>query len=570
MSSLYSRDFIVTLIIVLIPLCLALNADSYGQRIMTLSGIYAIAAMGYHLIFGRLGALSLAQGCFFGLGAYSAGLIGVHFELSFLTCLLFAVIFTALVALIIALPVLRLESHYFALATLGIAQVALLIAINWTEVTGGANGTYGIPQLDLFGMELSSSNHVLLFVWVILVIIVSLTFWIMRAPFNYQVTLLKDTPEVAASSGIDIGRWRLTFFIMSAIFGATAGALQAYTIGVVSPATLEFQVMVSILAMTVIGGKNHPAGAVIGAILLTHLPEWFRFLETHYLIAYGVALLCTIIITPSGIFGLFEKFIIKNPTYDLKILPSKENKSVSDASSTLLEIQGLSKTYGGIKALKNLNMTLQSYQIVGLVGPNGSGKSTLINIISGLQRQDEGIIKLDGSFIENTPSYKRSNWGIARTYQTSLRSSSLDVYQAILACSSNQHNLEHRDNQTHAILRNSRLTSKTGSMIGDLSAADARELDLCMALATEPKILLLDEPAAGLSSAEQQFLSTKIRQLAQSGISILIVDHSMDFLLPVVDRLICLDQGSVVAEGTPAEVLADPKALKLYFGNSRL
>jgi ABC-type branched-subunit amino acid transport system permease subunit len=224
MSSLYSRDFIVTLIIMLIPLCLALNTDSYGQRIMTLSGIYAIAAMGYHLIFGRLGALSLAQGCFFGLGAYSAALIGVHFELSFLTCLLFAVIFTALVALIIALPVLRLESHYFALATLGIAQVALLIAINWTEVTGGANGAYGIPQLDLFGMELSSSNDVLIFVWVILFIIVSLTFWIMRAPFNYQVTLLKDTPEVAASSGIDIGRWRLTFFIMSAIFGATSGS----------------------------------------------------------------------------------------------------------------------------------------------------------------------------------------------------------------------------------------------------------------------------------------------------------------------------------------------------------
>ena len=299
MSSLYSRDFIVTLIIMLIPLCLALNTDSYGQRIMTLSGIYAIAAMGYHLIFGRLGALSLAQGCFFGLGAYSAALIGVHFELSFLTCLLFAVIFTALVALIIALPVLRLESHYFALATLGIAQIALLIAINWTEVTGGANGAYGIPQLDLFGMELSSSNDVLIFVWVILFIIVSLTFWIMRAPFNYQVTLLKDTPEVAASSGIDIGRLRLTFFTMSAIFGAIAGALQAYTIGVVSPATLEFQVMVSILAMTVIGGKNHPAGAVIGAILLTHLPEWFRFLETHYLIAYGVALLCTIIVAPS-------------------------------------------------------------------------------------------------------------------------------------------------------------------------------------------------------------------------------------------------------------------------------
>ena len=218
---------------------------------------------------------------------------------------------------------------------------------------------------------------------------------------------------------------------------------------------------------------------------------------------------------------------------------------------------------------ENLNLRINDNESIAILGPNGSGKSTLINIISGLQRQDEGTIKLDGSFIENIASYKRSNKGIARTYQTPLRSSDLNVFQAILACSSNQHNLKHRHNQTHAILRNSRLISKTEIMVGDLSTADARELDLCMALATEPKILLLDEPAAGLSSAEQQFLSTKIRHLAQSGISILIVDHSMDFLLPVVDRLICLDQGSVVAEGVPAKFLADPKALKLYFGTAR-
>jgi branched-chain amino acid transport system permease protein len=533
---------------------------------MTLSGIYAIAAVGYHLVFGRLGSLSLAQGAFFGLGAYSASLIGVHFELSFLVCLLFAIGFTSLVAAIIAIPVLRLESHYFALATLGISQVALLIAINWTEVTGGANGIYGVPQFDLFGKKLSSSTEILLFVWSVLLIAVIFTFWLTRRPFNYQMSLLRDTPEIAASSGIDIGRWRFKFFLISAIFGATAGALQAYTIGVVSPATLEFQVMVSILAMTMIGGKNHPAGAIIGAILLTHLPEWFRFLETHYLIAYGVVLLIAIIIAPNGIVGLFQKFLISRSHPNYIDLPPHNHPEVSHSKNISLEIKSLAKQHGGLIALTNVNMTLKFGEIVGLIGPNGSGKSTLINIMTGLQRQDTGTIYLENTFIENAPSYKRSTKGIARTFQTSLRSSDLNVFEAVLACSPEKFSLEEREITTTRILQDSSLVLKTEIMATYLSAVDARELDLCMAIATEPKVLLLDEPAAGLSSTEQEFVRNKVQKLAQSGVSILIVDHSMDFLLPVVDRLICLNEGSILTEGTPEEVLSDSRALEVYFG----
>ena len=566
MSLFYQREFILTLAIILTAVCFSVGADTYSQRIMTLSGIYAIAAVGYHLVFGRLGSLSLAQGAFFGLGAYSASLIGVHFELSFLVCLLFAIGFTSLVAAIIAIPVLRLESHYFALATLGISQVALLIAINWTEVTGGANGIYGVPQFDLFGKKLSSSTEILLFVWSVLLIAVSFTFWLTRRPFNYQMSLLRDTPEIAASSGIDIGRWRFKFFLISAIFGATAGALQAYTIGVVSPATLEFQVMVSILAMTMIGGKNHPAGAIIGAILLTHLPEWFRFLETHYLIAYGVALLIAIIIAPNGIVGPFQNFLISRALPNYIDLPPHNHPEVSHSKNISLEIKNISKQYGGIIALKNVNMTLKFGQIVGLIGPNGSGKSTLINIMTGLQRQDTGTIYLENTFIENAPSYKRSTKGIARTFQTSLRSSDLNVFEAVLACSPEKFSLEEREITTTRILQDSNLVSKTEIIATYLSAVDARELDLCMAIATEPKVLLLDEPAAGLSSTEQEFIRNKVQKLAQSGVSILIVDHSMDFLLPVVDRLICLNEGSILIEGTPEEVLADSRALEVYFG----
>ena len=211
-------------------------------------------------------------------------------------------------------------------------------------------------------------------------------------------------------------------------------------------------------------------------------------------------------------------------------------------------------------------MTLKFGEIVGLIGPNGSGKSTLINIMTGLQRQDTGTIYLENTFIENAPSYKRSTKGIARTFQTSLRSSDLNVFEAVLACSPEKFSLEEREITTTRILQDSSLVLKTEIMATYLSAVDARELDLCMAIATEPKVLLLDEPAAGLSSTEQEFVRNKVQKLAQSGVSILIVDHSMDFLLPVVDRLICLNEGSILTEGTPEEVLSDSRALEVYFG----
>ena len=570
MSLLTKRDLIFTLVIILVPLCLALSADAYDKRIMTLAGIYSIAALGYQLIFGRLGALSLAQGCFFGLGAYSASLIGIHLEVNFVTSLLFSIGLTSFIAAMIAIPVLRLESHYFALATLGVAQIVLLIAINWTDITGGANGLYGVPQLDLFGIKISSPDETLLFVWVILIVSVTFTFWVTREPYNYQLTLLRDAPEVAASSGIDIGAWRLKLFLSSAVLGAIAGALQAYTIGVVSPATLEFQVMITILAMTVIGGKNHPAGAIIGAILLTHLPEWFRFLEAHYLMAYGATLLVVIIVMPNGIIGLFKKLIvIKGDISSPKLTPMNEERKL-EQRELKLELKNISKRYGGVMALDDVSMSVTSGQILGLVGPNGSGKSTLINVITGLQKQDEGIVLLGNRNIDKITSHKRSQMGIARTYQTSLHTSELTVLNSLLACSKNTGYLETREKKVRHIIAEANLSSKADTMTNDLTAVEARKFDLCMALATEPAILLLDEPAAGLNLEDQKFLSTAIINLAKTGISILIVDHTMDFLLPLADRLICLNEGSIIAEGTPKAVSVNPRAISAYFGSTKL
>ena len=550
-----------------LPVIVALAAGAYEQRVMTIAGIYAIAVLGYQLIFGRLGALSLAQGCFFGLGAYTTALLGIHLDWGFPASFLAALAVPALVAGIVAIPVLRLESHYFALATLGIAQLALLAAVNWTDFAGGANGLYGVPEIRVFGASLSSATAMLLIVWSVVAIAAIGFSWLVRGRAAHQLALLRDAPEAAAAVGIDIGAWRLALFIASAGFGGAAGALQAHTVGVVSPAVLTFQVMVGILAMTVIGGRGHPAGAILGAVLLTHLPEWFRFLEAHYLIAYGAALLAAVILMPEGITGLAGRWLGA---------PGPPKRTGDGAARPLalrprpatLELAGLSKRYGGVIALENVSLAIAPGEIVGLIGPNGSGKSTLINLASGLQPPDGGSVSLNDRRLDKAPPHSRARAGLARTFQTSVQPSGMSVFDSVLAATPSGRADRSGAARAWAALDTVNLAGDAARPATDLSPAEARGLDLARALAIEPTVLLLDEPAAGLTPAERQSLAQRLRRLADGGIGMLIVDHTMDFLLPLADRVVCLAAGAVVAEGKPADVARDHAAITAYFGEA--
>lgn len=553
--------------LLVLPVIVALTLGGYEQRIMTLAGIYAIAVLGYQLIFGRLGALSLAQGCFFGVGAYVTGLLGIHLDWGFPESFLASLVVPALIAGIVAIPVLRLESHYFALATLGISQIALLAAVNWTEVTGGANGLYGVPEIRVAGASLGSSEALLLMVWGALTVAVLIFHWLTRGRRAHRLTLLREAPEAAAAAGIDIGASRLTLFVASAAFGGAAGALQAHSIGVVSPAVLEFQVMVTILAMTVIGGRGHPAGAILGAVLLAHLPEWFRFLEAHYLIAHGAALLIAVIVLPEGAAGLLSRWLGQTETGEMPAGAAPAPMLVRRApTASTLTLEGVRKSYGGVLALNDVSLAVASGEIVGLIGPNGSGKSTLINLASGLQSQETGTIHLGAMAISNSPTHARARAGLARTFQTPAEVLGLSPMASVLAAC--PHDLDETSAGTLALDCLDRVgLANLGARAGRaLSPAEARGVDLARALARGPAILLLDEPAAGLTPAERDALARCLKALANDGIGVLIVDHTMDFLLPLADRVICLAAGSVVARGTPEAVSRDPAAIAAYFG----
>jgi len=547
------------------PVLVALALGGYEQRIMTLAGIYAIAVLGYQLIFGRLGALSLAQGCFLGIGAYVTGLAGVHLDWSFPASFLASLVVPAVIAGIVAIPVLRLESHYFALATLGISQIALLVGVNWTEVTGGANGLYGVPEIRIAGASLYSPEALLLMVWSALAVAVLAHGYLIKGRRAHRLTLLREAPEAAAASGIDIGASRLTLFVASAAFGGAAGALQAHSIGVVSPAVLEFQVMVTILAMTVIGGRGHPAAAILGAILLVHLPEWFRFLESHYLIAYGAALLLAIVLMPNGFVGRLEEWLggadagsppAPDPDDTIGRKPAR--------TGATLGLRDLRKSYGGVVAVDGVSLSVEPGEIVGLIGPNGSGKSTLINLVSGLQRPETGAVHLGNLDLSGRPPHERARAGLARTFQAPATVPGLAPLRTVLAaCPATL-------DEPTAVTLARRCLERAG--ITDMAAGPsegpsrARALDLARALASEPVILLLDEPAAGLTPNERDDLARCLKSLAKDGIGLLVVDHSMDFLLPLADRVVCLASGAVVAEGTPEEIARDPAAIAAYFG----
>lgn len=545
------------------PVAFALNAGGYEQRIMTLAGIYAIAVLGYQLIFGRLGALSLAQGSFFGIGAYTTGLLGIHLDWAFPASFLASLVIPAAIACIIAIPVLRLESHYFALATLGISQIALLVGVNWTEGTGGANGLYGVPPIRILGTALDNSEAMLVVVWCVLAGAVLAFSWLVRGRAAHRLTLLREAPEAAATAGIDIGARRLSLFVASATFGGAAGALQAHSIGVVSPAVLEFQVMVSILAMTVIGGRGHPAGAILGAVLLVHLPEWFRFLEAHYLIAYGAALLVAVIVMPEGLAGLFRRWLV---TPETPSPPKPSAVLAAPATPAALHLVGLRKRYGGVVALDNVSLTVAPGEILGLIGPNGSGKSTLINVASGLQTPEAGAIRLGDLDLTEMPAHGRARAGLSRTFQTPVQAFGLSPLESVLAACPAGFDDRRAERRAEACLSAVGLASSVPTP--SLSPAEARRLDLARALASGPAVLLLDEPAAGLTPAERDDLALCLKRLTDSGLGLLLVDHTMDFLLPLADRVVCLATGTVVAEGPPSRVAQDPAAIAAYFGEA--
>ena len=578
------------LLLVLWPLQME---SAYQIRIFTIVGIYALLALGYQFIFGHAGALALTQGTFFGVGAYVTAILGARYGLGGEYTLLLAMALPFVLAALIAAPVLRLESHYFALATLGIGQVLLLIVIAWQDLTGGSNGLSGVPGLSLFGLEVKKGHGIMAAVWACVAIGAFLSWRITRGLYGAALHISRENPIAALSVGIDTARLRYAMFLLSAIFAGLAGALYAHTIRVVSPEAMEFPIMVACLTIAVVGGRTHIAGAILGAILIVNLPEWFRAMEKYYLIAYGLALLAMIIAAPYGLIGLLEQWRAKffperprappaaEPLPATNALARIAEKTPAADNGPLLDIRDVHKHFGGLKALNGVSLDVARGEIFGLIGPNGSGKTTLLNIITGIYRADGGSVMLGGAPIHGHASFSIAQRGVARTFQNINLVDEMSVLdnvavarygfenaglgQTIAAGWSDPAWRRARGHAMH-LLGALDVAAVAQTAAGSLAYGLKRKVEIARALALEPKLLLLDEPAAGLNEGEQLDLAERLRAFARDGLSILVIEHNMPFLMPLAQRMACFDHGELIAVGTPAEIRANPLVVEAYLG----
>jgi branched-chain amino acid transport system permease protein len=496
------------LVVLVLPPALALLAlPPFGQRMVTLIGIYALMGVGYQLVFGQLGALNLAQGALFGVGAYALAMTAPSLGPWALGV---ACLAAAIPAALVAGPLLRLQSHYFALATLALASLVTLAAVNAEDWTGGANGLAG------FASSLPRGPLLLVVVWLCVIAAVTACAQLFLGPLGETARLVREAPLAAAARGIDGARWRLVAFAAGGALAGLAGAFSAALGGVVSPEATGFSGMVLCLTLVVLGGTRHPMGAVLGAILAVCLPELLRDLQGAWLLAYAVATLAVVLWAPEGLAGLVDRWRgATPPPAVLPVLP--ENLPAITGPQHLL-LDGVSKRFGGVEALTAVSLAVARGEIVGLIGPNGSGKTTLLNVVNGLEPADAGIVALDERPIQRLPAHRIARLGIGRSFQTP-------------------------------------------ALPGDSKAAD-----LARAVAGEAAFLLLDEPAAGIGDRERQALESFLQRLRASGRGVLIVDHDIELLSRVCDRLVCLDRGRVIADGRPAEVRANPAVRASFLG----
>lgn len=525
--------------------------DDYALRVATLVGTYAIAAIGFQLVFGRLGLLALSQGALFAVGAYSLALATVTWGWPPLAGLGLSVVVPAVAGALVAIPIARLQSHYVALATLGLAQLVLLAVTN-LEITGGANGMYGLPPLTVLGLDLSDGWRLFAVVWVGVALALGVFGWVTASGRAARLATLRDAPLAAVSLGLDPVGARLLVFTVAGALAGFAGGFQALGLGVVSPAVARFDVMVTLLAIAVVGGRGSAWGAVIASVILIPLPEVFRGLEQAYLLAYGVMLLAAVILLPRGIDGLVARVLPDLPA------PVPEPKRAKARKISVLRAEKLTKRFGGVQALDGAGFDARAGELTGIIGANGSGKTTLLNIVTGLETADGGIVRLDAIPLLAQPPRARAALGLARGFQQPEIPAGLDVLEAVSAAGSEAAGM--------AALERVGLTRLARRPTTALGPADRRRLDIARALAAGPTVLLLDEPASGLSASERADLAVLLRALAGEGMAVVVVEHGMDFLLPIADRLVCLDAGRVLAAGLTDAVRADPAVVAAYLG----
>lgn len=569
------------LLVSLVTLCtlavVAAFSRGYVLFLLTLWGVWTIAALGVTVLYGWSRLLSFAQAGFVAIGAYTTALL-LRSGLMFWTAVPAAIVLTSLVALGIGLVLCRLRGSYFALATFGLAEITRQVINNSPGVTGGPQGFKDIPPIPLSVLG-QHASFILIFA-VLSALVIGFHFLESRALGRMLKTIPGGDFVVEVTTGRNALYLKVSSFAVAAGLAAIAGALYAPFIRYLSPDAFGLQLSLQLITMAVVGGLSSVGGAIVGGALVTLLPELLRGLRDYYLLIYGVSIVGILLTFPKGIIGLMDSFAHRRVPADARsrhfnrprVIALKRQDLVQLES--LLEISAVSKRFGGLAAVDRVSMSVKPRTIHAIIGPNGAGKTTLINVLTGLYRPDDGAIRFSGHEIAGLPAHRIHRLGIARTFQTIRLFTELTVRENV------QVSLGYRGfwdqmivgENGHVRLSEDDLLSLVGlSALGtqpaqNLSYGQRRLLEVARALASKPRLLVLDEPVAGLTFEEARELMSLLGNLKSAGLTVLLIEHNMGVVMSVSDWITVLDSGRVIAEGPPGEVQQSKRVLEAYLG----
>jgi ABC-type branched-subunit amino acid transport system ATPase component/ABC-type branched-subunit amino acid transport system permease subunit len=552
-------------------------------------GLSALVAMGLVLLTGVGGLTSFGQAAFCGFGAYTTAVLTTAYGLSPWLTLPLSLMVSGAAAVVLGLVTVRLSGHYLPLGTIAWG-IGLFYLFSKLEFLGRNDGISGIPPLAMDGIRMIDPGTIYFAIWIAVLVSALLTMNLLDSRTGRAIRALRRGHIAAEAFGVQTPRAKLLVFIYAAVLAGLSGWLYAHFERAVNPTPFGAQAGIEYLFIAVVGGAGYVWGGVLGAaivvilkeILQSYLPYLFHGEGQLETIVFGILLVVLLQLAPTGVWPWLVARLPfkpgrKRPDTSLA-LPARAK--VAAAPAALLQIDNARKQFGGVIAVNNVSFDVQAREIVGLIGPNGAGKSTTFNLITGVLTSSGGTISVLGKNIINAPPQEIARLGVSRTFQhvklvpdmTVLENVAIGAHlRGHAGAISSMFRLD-RSDEAKLLAEAARQIERVGladeidELAGSLSLGQQRIVEIARALCVDPMLLLLDEPAAGLRHMEKQRLAGLLRQLRDGGMSVLLVEHDMGFVMDLADRIVVLDFGTKIAEGTPQAIKTNPDVIKAYLG----